>query len=277
MIKDMSFAENGFLKFNEIGFSNLYELECNDIDSACDQINRFGQQLCYDLHPVKESSWQVLVSTLYVRALQNFQATILLARKGMPSQAWAMARVFLESSYLLLAALRDETAYFTYLNSDVATSRSSIENILKSDLHKDVRATYQALLDSLPIPTPGMRRSSLKSIAKAAGMSDHYYTAYNILSDAVHSSLRHLEQTTIKAVDGAPDALIHEPSTVRVGYALAIIADLMLAIIHEVADKMESNIKELIPDLQSQLSPIMNEHMTYQPKSARHSTTRQAT
>lgn len=164
-----------------------------------DEVNEYCQKAMYKLEAHKENKQEVLVSTLYIRTLNNFQASVLLAERGMMPQCRVLVRAMIEALFSLCAIARSEKYADDFILED-QKNRLRFLNKLRQ-LHggvppdsnkEEVESLEQQLKEE--IGAGGIKEKSTEQWSKDAGMHDWYLTAYSVLSTSVHSKVKDLER-----------------------------------------------------------------------------------
>lgn len=172
-----------------------------------DKLNRLAQRAVFLVSADENSNREFVSILLFLRALFHFQAVVLLAERGMATEARSLARGSLEAAFCLKALVADEAFLDQLVRAD-AHHRKNIVTALTSPLQRD-------FLDSARIPelesflsdlkASGDKTATLKveQIAKMGGLHEVYQTVYRALSgDASHVSASSLNRYVAEAADG---------------------------------------------------------------------------
>jgi Family of unknown function (DUF5677) len=232
----MSFNEEGFLSVDLAEWSIGVGEQLRVWFDMADGLNRDAMRLLLVVQPPSVSVRQLVALQLYRRALQSFQGSILLARRGMIADTLSLGRACTETSIAIGAVANDagfiaqlieaqDNHLFTYSNallndpdSLAFFSQEQVNNI--NQTVDEIRARYQ------PRTPAGI---SWEQAARTAGMTDLYITTYRLTSgDAVHVTLsamdRHLEPND----QGAVGTLTFRPETRQLAHALSIASNSLL-------------------------------------------------
>jgi hypothetical protein len=142
---------------------------------------------------------ETLVAALYIRVINTYQAALLLAERGLMSQARILSRSLIEALFSLCAIakseqfadefiLEDQRNRLKYVNKyrklhggiPPEVSKSEVE-LLEKQLQKEIK--------ELEIKSKSTEQWSID-----AGMHDWYLAVYSVLSDSVHSKVKDLER-----------------------------------------------------------------------------------
>ncbi len=188
--------DNGFLGEGVDDWSRSFRQKHSSLLDRCEHLNRDAHSLLYSIQIHTEDGRETIVACLFMRAIEFYQAVILLLEKGMQTSAKGAFRCLLEVIFRLVAVAKDDTALQGYIdNNEVQRLRwinvaqknkePIFESLWKEDLPK-IKKTIQE---------KHLREVKTKQFAVYAGMDSYWYDGiYRDLSGAVHSSVSDLEQ-----------------------------------------------------------------------------------
>jgi hypothetical protein len=170
-----------------------------DFFALADEVNKYCQKAMYSFEAHNRDKQEVLVSTLYLRVLNNYQASILLAERGMMPQSGVLARAMIEALFSLCAIAKNEK----YANDFILENQKhrlkflnkfrQLHGGLPPDSYKEeVDLLEQKLKDE--IKSGEIKEKSTEQWSRDADMHDWYLTAYSLLSVSVHSKVKDLER-----------------------------------------------------------------------------------
>lgn len=218
---------------------------CNDIEAAVReahgalltramQINRDAHELLFGADVRNRDGVAIVTATLFMRALEHYQATILMLGRGMVGPAQVTLRALVETVFRMRAIVIEPTAFKTFIAEDLVQRKKLIKNALKnphhSNLEETARAVTPALLSEIEkeMRTAGAKHVSTAEWSKLAGMHDWYITSYALLSKAVHTAVRQLEAYLKLDAVGEVKELIYAPSLEQIPELLLTAAHLVL-------------------------------------------------
>ena len=149
---------------------------------------------------------EMLLATLYLRTLHNYQGTILMAERGMMAQGRIMARSILDSVFPLVAIAKDQEFAATYAENHTLQQVKYFRKVQKlttarlPDVDAPENLARAAELQE-QIDAKGIKHISTESIAERAGLGEWYLTAYSLLSGTVHARAGDLEEYLVLAPD----------------------------------------------------------------------------
>lgn len=167
--------------------------------ALADEVNEYCQKAMYKFEAHNKDKQEVLVSTLYIRTLNNFQASVLLAERGMMPQSRVLVRAMIEALFSLCAIAKSEKYADDFLLEDQKNRMRFLNKFrqlhggLPPDSNKEeVESLEQKLKEE--IKAGEIKEKSTEQWSKDAGMHDWYLTAYSVLSTSVHSKVKDLER-----------------------------------------------------------------------------------
>lgn len=178
--------------------------------SLARRINRECHSLIFNKVEVHNGDGQaMLVAALFLRALQHYQAGILLLAKGLVASGKVAIRAELEAVFAVRAVAADEAHFRAFVNDDL---RERLDLIKKARKHHDY-AILQRLREAVSdedfaklsdqVKRAGAsKKVTTKCLSEQAGLHDLYVSAYAILSRAAHSGVRELDAYLLVGTHG---------------------------------------------------------------------------
>lgn len=183
-------------------------------------LNRMAMQILYKATPLQSSGQELVGALIFGRSLQSFQAVILLAERGMLSDARTLVRSCAESAIALGGIAHDEN-FIDELVDDYHKHRMSVANVMASDPECSKGLTPAQLdgLKKISVEISEQYQSSKPKsvkwdvVASRVGMTTLYNTIYRGMSgDAAHVTADALNRH-IQANDKADiESLLFEPT-----------------------------------------------------------------
>lgn len=143
-----------------------------------------------------DSLREVIVSTLWARCLEHYEAVIVLLERGMVTPAWVSARALIETLFTLGAIVQDDRVVQQYLEDDQVQRRKLLRKLRAvSNPHFSGMADPQLerQLDE-EIKKSGARQLSTEFLAEKAGLKDWYLVAYALMTGPAHTKVRDLQR-----------------------------------------------------------------------------------
>ncbi len=193
-------SENGFLGRELDQWIQMIREVHAAVFSLADEVNRYCQSAMYQLSPHNKLKQEVLVSTLFIRVLCNYQASILLAERGMIPQSKVLARVTIEALFKLCAISKSEKYTDEFILDDYRSRLNYLNKFrelhggaLPPDVDKEeVESLEQELRDE--ISNGEVKNKTTVQWSKDADMHDWYLSVYPVLSESVHTKVKGLEE-----------------------------------------------------------------------------------
>jgi hypothetical protein len=192
------FDGDGFLSARSGELEGDIYAAYRDLFEAARRINRDCHELLFSADIRNRDGQAVIVATLFMRVLEHYQATITLVGRGITSSARATLRALVEATFKIRAVATNTDAYKTFILEDLV-HRKKLINKAKINGNFNFGESQATIPDNLvkeleqQIKTTGAKELTTKEWSELAGMHDWYLTNYALLSKAVHTSVRELE------------------------------------------------------------------------------------
>lgn len=229
-----AFEEEGFLSDDFDFFQNELEDACGEPLSICFDLSRHAQQFQYSLRIHGEYLPEVISAALFTRVLSTFQASLLLAQRGMISQVEMLIRCTLEAVFPLVAVSKDPEFANAYVLAEEHQRLKAINRVARCRERLGENTELDRLADLATEVGKDIRDGKIQGLstydcANKAGMADYYDTLYCHTSMTLHASPRSLEDAldldpdrlSVTAVKNRPDASRLGPCLVTLGDCLA--------------------------------------------------------
>lgn len=177
----MGIDEQGFLSPQIAEFVQKHRAQNQGWFEVAKDLNRVAQRQLLSFS-VSDHDQSALISTLlFMRGVSNFQGAIILAERGMFSEARILTRSCFEAVFYLVAIDKDPAILDLLVDDDVARRRKTARASLKvpSGLASD---EIEILRRELEEKTPAAELS-LERVANIAGLSKQYDVFYRSLSN----------------------------------------------------------------------------------------------
>ncbi|MBE9397258.1 hypothetical protein IOQ59_08300 [Pontibacterium sp. N1Y112] len=213
-----TFEKVGFLADDMASTSDALCTEYGAYLDVCKELNEFSQKLQYEFEVNTSDPAQLLSAILFTRVLSTYQASLLVAQRGMKQQLKMLIRCALEL-YPLVAISKDRDFVFDLIKSEEVERNRNIKKIIKfkernkeeGDELEEARRLHKEL--DAKIKKEKLKKVSVFDCAQKAELADWYDTLYALMSSTLHSSIRSLEealhmdeeQKNILALKSEPD------------------------------------------------------------------------
>ena len=209
--------DNGFLGEGADDWSRLFRQKHSSLLDQCEQLNRDAHSLLSSVREHPEDKREIIVVCLFMRAIEFYQAVILLLEKGMQTSAKGAFRCLLEVIFRLVAVAKDDETLQAYIASDeierLKTTNKAQHNstpnmqLLQEENLGEIKDEIKQTIDENKI-----KRDTTENYARKACMHDWYVDLYPYLSKVVHSHVRDLERHLLPDSVEKVQGLQHGPT-----------------------------------------------------------------
>lgn len=184
---------------------------------VADSFNNLGMRILPAVEPAQNSNQQLLAATLYGRALTSFQATYVLAERGMLADARTIVRAAAETTIVLSALVKDASVCDLLLDRHYWHHRK-LRNAYLSDPQAAAELTIQeidairAVIIEIDKDRPSVKDLKkdpivIAALAEQADVNALYNVVYRSTSgDAAHTSIdamnRHIRVDANNNIEG---------------------------------------------------------------------------
>ena len=186
-----------------IGWAQNLSAQHTNIFALAEDANELCQTSMLELEPHSQDVQEMLVATLYLRVVSNYQGVVLLLERGMVPEARVLARAMLEAIFTLVALANKPELAKDYVYED---HHSRLKFLRKhKQLHggklpndgseAEILALEKELKNDINVQQSKTRTT--EKWAEEAGLLPWYLTAYALLSTSVHSKVKDLERYLI--------------------------------------------------------------------------------
>lgn len=198
---------DGFLSEESEDGRKNYREKYKDIFDLTKEINRFSMSFLQKLKIDWKNNHKLIIHTLCLRIIENFQGIILMLERGMMSQASVLTRAMLETVFILVALQKKSDLLQCYFDQHEDGRKKALKAALQFK-NKGLRASvkknnlekcYVAQVNSLK--GKELNPLSPKQWAKAADLEDFYNLYYVLHSNSTHSNLSALDDHVDESKD----------------------------------------------------------------------------
>ncbi len=206
----MTIQEEGFLAAEVSIYVERHKAAHADVLALARELNKLGQETLRRGSVTGEGLGDVepLMFLLLVRALSNFQCSILLAESGALVESRTLSRSCLETVFCLAALVRGGEAFIKRMSAALLADRKSTANwILQKPNIRGLfgeadRASLKDFVDDTSSRLNQLRKLGIEEMSREGGL-EPLYTWYRQLSgDAAHPTLDALERYLVNGEAG---------------------------------------------------------------------------
>jgi hypothetical protein len=212
------------------------------------QINRDCHELLFAAGIHNRDPEEILCAALFTRALEHYQATLILLGMGLIAPAKVTLRAILESVFATRAVAADKDSLRAFINDDLLQRRKLVRRAQQHD-YTNLEGLREALTPSFverleqQIKGSGAKPLKTEDLSERAGMHDWYTTVYALLSKATHTNVRELEAYMMLDEFGEIRGLTYAPSTEEIPHLILTAAHCILLGADAVAGVFEIDFK----------------------------------
>lgn len=103
-----SIEKEGYLSKQITQWIEKHRKENSEWFELCEEINRFSHSTMFTMTIHNKYLPELIVASLYIRAMSNLQGIILLAERGMINEAKSLLRCLLECEFAVVAIDKDK-------------------------------------------------------------------------------------------------------------------------------------------------------------------------
>lgn len=212
-----------------------------------EKVSMAAHDLLPQMQPRQFDTQGLLVTTLFVRGLSQFQATCLLCANGMPFEAKIVLRSFMELVIDLRAIDQSKWLTWHYVKEHDRERLRMVNKIARSEYLTTLLPTFDPVKEKKTIHEhlgPAREGPSLELFAEAADMKDTYLVAYTTLCDTVHSGVQDLQKHLDAHVPEKVKGILYGVSDDALDDLLLTTSELMLAAINGVVHRFSLRLSE---------------------------------
>ncbi len=237
----MGIDQDGFLSASDIEkVRQQYWSEFPEIFGYVTELNQMAQSIMPSIGDLPRTLKSLFTSAYYIRGLQNLQAAVLMAERGLFTEAYTLTRSGLETVFYLGAATRGKD-FANELGRDhvkrtQAMGADHIAGLKAMDPNADVGELTEAVEKMLD---EGIDPAALQiwAVAKKADLEPLYKTIYRQFSNGyAHPTLMSLSMVWDPDEQGVPKGVLWGPHRGRkdeLVYALVMVVAIYKQLIFE--------------------------------------------
>ena len=233
----------------------------SDLFNLCDDLNRLCHATLFKIDAHSEEPQELLVVTLFLRIKSSFQAVVILTERGMIPQAKVVLRSILEALFTQCALSKKPELCDRYMQADQIKRLKQINKfrMLKNGLPKeanesDILNLQKELKED--IEKRQIKKLSVEEWAREAEQHDIYLSAYTVLCDPVHTSVKELERYLVLD-DNEIKELKWGPDTDDIEIVLSANIEFMLVSLKATCDLFKIDKEKDINDLHGKLKELI--------------------
>jgi len=210
----------------------------------CEDINEFSHSTMLTMTIHNNDLTELIVASLYVRAMSNFQGSIIMAERGMINEAKSLLRCFLEIVFAIVAIEKDKTIARQFVLEDLFQRRdylkahkrnkdAGVPQCGDAPSPEELKELLQKIENE--IKENNVKKSTKRDMAEKAGLVTTYDSAYKILSGSIHVNSRDLEQYLEINDSGEVKKILWGPDVKEIDLLLFTAAENMMFVLTSVS------------------------------------------
>ena len=213
---ELELDDNGFLGEPVEKWSGEFKKKHRQLLDRCEQLNRDAHSLLFSVEEHTKDGREIIVACLFRRAVEFYQAAVLLLEKGMQTSAKGNVRSLLESVFTLRAVAKCDKMLKAYIKQDELERRKLLNKAQQNKtpnlelLQKEDLGTIKNKINQR-IEKEEIKRVFIEEFSRQAGMHNWYVDIYPQLSSSAHSSVRDLEKDVVLVKQGEMSGLRYGP------------------------------------------------------------------
>lgn len=221
----MNFDTEGYLSLQMDDFVNDITSKNKEIFNLSEDLNRYAQTLKFDIHADTSESSQILIVGLFAKILNSYQATIILSRYGLCSQANSINRVSLEALFVLRAIESDKSLAKVLIGGDSKNMEKILRKVTsnKDNVFDNIQSEVD-VSDLAPLVQKNKDEDNnilkVEKWAELGGLTNLYLTMYSELSSDVHIEIRNISQYLTTNSSGIINGISDLPDTTNIPIVL---------------------------------------------------------
>ena len=198
-----SIEKTGFLSKEISEWIKKHRKDNSEYFKLCEDINEFSHSTMHTITLYNKVLSELIVSSLFVRAMSNFQGSIIMAERGMINEAKSLLRCLLECQFAIGAIEKDKTIAEQFVLEDLHQRKDYLKAHKRNEgagIPQCEGAPSPEEVDKLlqkiekEIKEKKVKKFTKRDLAEKAGHVTTYDSAYKILSGSIHVNARDLEQ-----------------------------------------------------------------------------------
>jgi hypothetical protein len=213
--------------------------------NLCKEINRFSHATMFKMIVHNKCKPELMVALLYIRSISNFQGVIIMAERGMVNEAKVLLRCLIECGFAVVAIDKDKTIVDRLILDDriqqlgkLKAMKRNIENgvPLPKDAFSidEIKTRIRDVISE--IKKSNIEKFTTRDLAEIAGLIKTYDSAYKVLSDTIHVSVRDLEQYLELNEKGEIKQLLSGPDVKEIDMILLTASEIILSILESISN-----------------------------------------
>lgn len=230
---ELEFDADGFLAEKAAEIERSIEDNYRSLFQFSKKINYECHILLFTLRISRDDDRATLTATLFMRALEHYQATIILLRRGAIAAARVTLRALAEAIFKLCAISNNNDAPKIFSHED-NIYRLKIINKVRNNTYSSLEEARTGVTDERiellkrEIEVKWAKPLTAEEWSRLANLHEWYITHYTLLSKAVHTQVGDLDRYLDLGDNHEVRKLIYAPSIDEVPHLVSIASEILL-------------------------------------------------
>lgn len=218
---DIRFDCDGFLSESSPNSEHAITVAYSEIFSSAKAINRFAHDALFSADIRSHDGEAIIISALFMRVLEHYQASIILMSRGAISSARVTIRALMEATFRICSIVKNEGSFREFIAEDMVYRLKQINKTMNNDYPslEDTKAviTEEFVINlKADIAKFGAKALSTEDLSRNAGMHEWYITVYSLLSKAIHTQVRDIEDYIKSDENGNIMEFVYAPNIIEI-------------------------------------------------------------
>jgi hypothetical protein len=257
----MGIDQDGFLSQDLTVYIEKLSMKHKDLFDLASEVNRFSQETMLSLNVHSKNAQELLVTTVLIRCLGHYQASIILCQRGMIPDARIIARALIEAMFILVAISKNYRLAVEYAHEDEFQRLKAIQryrqmhNAPPPGWTEGQMAAFEAQVKKT-INDKSLKKRTTECWAKEADMHSWYLSPYFDLSESVHVKSRDVSVHIITNSENEPKEFKWGPSEEGMRLVLGTVIEAMCVTIKHAASVFKVEVGENVDRFMGSLRSI---------------------
>jgi hypothetical protein len=259
----MSLDDAGFLSEDIVNFQKQIREQYAKYFDVIHRVNAFCQQAKFRLSVHTRDGQEMIAACLIIKLLNDMQAALLLAERGLASQTRTLIRTGVEAFIILANVCSVDGFWRSFIYSDQIARRKLLVAIRDnpSTWFDEVRShVTPELIDQLnqEIREHGITEEKIRQLAHRVDLMVLYDGPYRLYSQNVHSSPRSLEEYCQFDQNEELAGFVWSPQTQGLEAELTVIPRIMILGFVAVNELFDLKLDETLASLHAEIAQLEN-------------------
>jgi len=270
----MSIDDQGFLSEDIMQCRDQIRQQYARYFNFIHRVNAFCQQTKFRIDGTSANAQNLMAAHLLFKLLADTQGAVLLVERGLASQARTLLRAACETCIILRRVCQDQEFHLLFSISEELTQARWLKYILndKSQALDQIREGFHSRGITLNAITKkeqelknlGAKRLEISALAKEAGLSGLYFSAYKLYCQDTHASTYVLDSSSTPSQTDDFEDISWGPAMDNLEDALLLIPRLMILGVCAINELIALNLGADFDSLVTELRALENPQDTQQ-------------